>query len=238
MISIHRIFYVLSGVTAICCCMGLLYIIGDDITGVAGSYYPQQHNLDEICESSTSYDHLSVIPEYTRSMAKNSKWVCNLYREVKQIKARRVTLLVCNRNYLHILVNWLVYSVVFAFHPVNSILIIAFDSFTHRVLSYKGFHSVHISLQAVANSRTNESLAHIWITRLTVARLLNHWNHSVLLFDSDAIMLRNIHPLLSKFNDSDIIASAGSYPNDLNKKWNAPTICMGVILIKCSAATG
>ena len=105
-------------------------------------------------------------------------------------------------------------------------------------LRYKGFHSVHISLQAVANSRTNESLAHIWITRLTVARLLNHWNHSVLLFDSDAIMLRNIHPLLSKFSDSDIIASADSYPKDLNKKWNAPTICMGFILIKCSAATG
>ena len=120
---------------------------------------------------------------------KNSKWVCNLYREVKQIKARRVTLLACNKNYLHILVNWLAYSVVYAIHPVNSILIIAFDSFTHSGLRYKGFHSVHISLQAVANSRTNESVAHIWITRLTVARLLNHWNHSVLLFDSDAIVL-------------------------------------------------
>ena len=43
---------------------------------------------------------------------------------------------------------------------------------------------------------------------------------------------------ISKFSGSDIIASAGSYPKDINKKWNAPTICMSVILIKCSAATG
>jgi len=76
------------------------------------------------------------------------------------------------------------------------------------------------------------------VTRLTIIRLLNYWNYSVLLFDSDAIMLRDIQPLLYKFNSSDIITSAGTFLTKLYKKWNAPTMCMGVILIKSSPATG
>ena len=235
MISIRELFCILGAVTAICSCVGL-YIISNDLYTAAN--YPQRTNHDEICESSTSYDHLSVIPKYTRPIAKDTEWVCNLYREVKQFKERQVTLLVCNENYLDILVNWLANSVLYALYPVNSTLIIAFDSYTHLALRNKGFHSVHISLQAIANSKTNETVAHIWITRLTVTRLLNHWNYDVLLFDSDAIMIRNVQPLLDKFSDSDIVASAGSYPFDLNKKWHAPTICMGVILMKSTPATG
>ena len=240
MIPIREAFCVLSAVIAISCCIGL-FIINDDLY-TAGNY-PQRTtntNPDKVCESSASYDHLSVIPEYTRPIARDTEWVCNLYRVVKQFKERQVTLLVCNKNYLDVLVNWLAHSVLYALHPVDSILIIAFDSYTYHVLHSKGFHSVHISLQALSNltTKTKDSVSNIWITRLTVTRLLNHWNYSVLVFDSDAIMIKNIQPLLDKFSNSDIVASAGSFPHDLNEKWKAPTICMGVILMKCSPATG
>ena len=202
------------------------------------NYGPPQWTNDLICESSTNYDHLSVMPGHTRSITTKSEWVCNLYREVKQLKGRQVTLLVCNSQYLDIMVNWLAHSVLYAFHPVNHILIIAFDSLTHHVLHSKGFHSVHILPEDVIDSSTKQGNTPVWLTRMTILRLLNYWNYSVLEFDGDAVMLRNIQPLLDKFANSDIIASGGRSPFRLSRKWNASTLCMGVILIKCSPAIG
>ena len=205
-------------------------------------YYPQPltewTDIDEICQRPTSYDNLNVMPHYTRPITTNSEWVCNLYREVKQLKGRQVTLLVCNSHYLDVLINWLAHSVLYTFQPVNSILIIAFDYFTHHVLYSKGFHSVHILPEDVANSNHTKPLNRIWVTRMAIIRLLNYWNYSVLVLDGDAIMMKNIQPLLDKYANSDIITSGGTFPTNLRKKWNAPTLCMGVILIKSSPAIG
>ena len=205
------------------------------------NYLTQWTAVDKICQWPTSYDNLNVMlvmPGYTRPITKNSEWVCNLYREVKQLKGRQVTLLVCNSHYLDVLINWLAHSVLYTFHPVNRILILAFDSFTHHVLHSKGFHSVYILPEDVANASTRQVNARLWVTRTTIVRLLNYWNYSVLVFDGDAIMTRNIQPLLDKYANSDIIASAGTFPYYLNQKWNASTLCMGVILIKNSPAIG
>ena len=245
MTKFQKSFYAISVVVVItilitCCSTGPIHVIyGSDINSyMVEGFRPQRTNLNEPCESSVNYDHLSVIPDYTRPITTNTEWVCNLYRKVKQLKERQVTMLVCNKDYLHVLINWLAHAVLYAFYPANSILIIAFDSFTHSVLENKGFHSVYILPEAVANAKTKDSVAHVWITRITVARLLNYWNYSVLEFDSDAIMISNIQPILNNFSNSDIIASGGTFPFDLYKKWKTPTICMGVILFKCSPATG
>ena len=199
---------------------------------------PRHIDPNEPCETSANYDHLSVMPNHTRPMKADTEWICNLYRTVKQLKERQLTLLVCNKGYLDVLINWLAHTILHAHYPANGILVISFDSFTHQVLQNKGFHSVHILPEDVANTRANESIARIWITRITVTRLLNYWNYSVLEFDSDAIMIKNIQPILNKFKNSDIIASAGIFPHDINEKWKAPTLCMGVILIRCSPTTG
>ena len=236
---IKRTFFVLSAVAT---CDLVIYLISDNFYTISSNHpsvYPSRTDHDEMCDSSTSYDNLSVIPDYTRPIKMDTKWVCDLYREVKRLKGRQVTLLVCNKEYLGTLVNWLAQSILHAFQPVDSILIISFDSFTHRVLYSKGFHSVCILPSDVANSKNPRNVfAHIWLTRLTVIRLLNYWNYSVLEFDTDAIMMRNIQPLLDEFNTSDIIASPGHMPVDLLQKWSAPTMCMGMIFIKSSPATG
>ena len=204
----------------------------------ASQWTSQWTDIDEICEFPIRYDNLNVMPGYTLPITINSEWVCNLYRGVKQLKGRQLTLLVCNSQYLDITINWLAHSVLYAFHPVSRILIIAFDSLTYHVLHSKGFHSVYILPEDVVDSSTKQGHSHIWVTRMTIVRLLNYWNYSVLEFDGDAIMMRNIQPLLDKFANSDIIASPGTFPTNLTKKWKAPTLCMGVILIKCSPAIG
>ena len=188
---------------------------------------------------SGSYDHLSVIPDYTLPISVNTPWVRDLYDEVKQLTGRQVTLLVSDRKYLDVLVNWLAHSILYASQPVDSILIIALDTFTYTVLRHKGFHSVYVQPHAVVNSKpTGNTLAYIWITRLTVIRLLNYWKYNVFVIDSDAVMMRNIQPVLDRFSTSDIITSGGYFPSKLRYKWNAPTMCMGAILFKSSPATG
>ena len=228
-------------------CIAML-IIGGGIVFLVIGYYPattgdnrlSRARAYESWNGTNNYDHLSVIPDHTLPISVDTLWVRDLHDEVKQLTGRQVTLLVSDRNYLDVLVNWLAQSILYASQPVDSILIIAFDTYTYHVLQCKGFHSVYIQPQAVVNSAKPIPRKHsyLWITRLTVIRLLNYWKYNVLVIDSDAIMMRNIQPLLDRFNTSHIITSGGYFPPKLSNKWHAPTMCMGVILIKSSPATG
>ena len=199
---------------------------------------PSFTNHKMICKSSTSYDWLSVSPRYTRPIRMDTKWVCDLYHEVKQMQSKQLTLLICNKDYLEVLVNWLAQAVLHAHHPVDSILIIATDSFTHQVMHHKGIHSVFISVDAVFNVTGIGKVQSIWMTKLAVVRLLSHWNYNVFAFDTDAVMLKNVQPLLDKFSTSDIVASTSTSPSKYYKKWKVPTMCMGAMFYKSSPATG
>ena len=195
--------------------------------------------VDEIFKPKIEVELLNVLPSFTVPTTAETEWVRELYHRVKQVTGRQVTLLVSDKKYLDILVNWLAHAILYAFQPVNNILIISFDAFSHLVLRRKGFQSIYIPPHSIMKSQNYTSrFSHIWVTRLTVLRILNYWNCTVQVFDSDAIMLKNIQPLVDKFNNSDIISSAGSYPFDLHRKWAVPTLCMGVFVIKSSPATG
>lgn len=208
----------------------------DRISNTSSYENSNDHLTDKLIDNKTKFN---VMPGYTRPVTADTEWIRDLYYAVKQLTGRQVTLLMSNINYLNLLINWLAHSVLHASQPVNSILIIALDSPTHRVLQHRGFHSVYIPPRSVVSPGRNfKSVGGIWATRLMIMRLLNYWNYSVLAFDIDAIMLKNIQSLLDKFNTSDIIGSSGTYPFNLSKKWNVPTLCMGVILIKSSPATG
>ena len=195
--------------------------------------------VDKVLKPKTEVELLTVLPSFAIPTTAETEWVRDLYHSVKQVTGKQVTLLVSDKKYLDILVNWLAHAILYAFQPVNNILIISFDAFSHLVLRRKGFRSIYVPPHSIMKSQNYTSrFAHIWVTRLTVIRILNYWNFTVQVFDSDAIVLRNIQPLVDKFNNSDIISSAGSYPFDLHHKWAVPTLCMGVFVIKSSPATG
>lgn len=199
------------------------------------------HQVDRTGKAvdATPYHVINVLPAYVQPITKDTRWVRDLHDVVEQLAGGQITLLVSDRNYLDLLINWLAFSVLHAHYPAKSILIISFDNFTHSVLRNKGFQSVHIPPHCIIRSNNSTSkFAHIWVTRLAVMRLLNYWGYNVLLFDSDAVMLKNIQPLMDRFNSSDIISSPGTYPFNIHRKWAAPTLCMGVFLIKSSPSTG
>ena len=214
--------------------------LSDKVDGYKdNSGLPSFTNHKMICKSSTSYDWLSVSPRYTRPIRMDTKWVCDLYHEVKQMQSKQLTLLICSKDYLEVLVNWLAQAVLHAHHPVDSILIIATDSFTQDVMHHKGIHSVFISVDAVVYLKgLSRKIEPIWITKLSVIRLLNHWNYNVLAFDTDALMMKDVQPLLDKFSTSDIVSSTSKHPLECFRKWKVPTMNVGAILYKSSPATG
>ena len=184
-----------------------------------------------------SADWLTLFPSHTQPVTANSSWVQDL-RQATQLAGPQITLLICNKQYLNVLANWLSHAVLQASLPVRDIVILSLDIITDQVLTKKGFNSLFIPQHSIMQPGfKTKQFSDVWITRLTVIRLLNSWKYDVLVVDSDALILKDIQPLLEYFNNSDIIGSSGKFPNELQKRWKT-TLCMGVALFKATPATG
>ncbi|XP_065913728.1 uncharacterized protein [Dysidea avara] len=183
-----------------------------------------------------SADWLTLFPSHTLPVTANCSWVQDL-RQATQLAGPQITLLICNKQYLNVLANWLAHAVSQASLPVRDILTLSLDITTHQTLTNKGFQSLFIPQQSIMQPGfIAKEFSNVWITRMTVIRLLNSWKYSVLVVDSDALVLKDIQPLLEYFNNSDIIGSSGTYPKQLQKKWKT-TLCMGVALFRATPAT-
>lgn len=149
----------------------------------------------------------------------------------------QVTVIVGNTNYTLSLLNWLVSAFIKTIPPLENVIVICLDKTLHTLLNKKDIPSVYVDPETVIRGKMHTRSSHIWITRCTVYRLLNHWGYDVTAYDTDAIVLNNLQPILDAHLDSDIVASSGTYPFQLGVRWGL-TLCMGVILIRRSSSTG
>ena len=70
----------------------------------------------------------------------------------------------------------------------------------------------------------------MWMCRLALIRLLNHWGYNVVHYDADAVILKNPKPLFDKFQEYDIVGSWGKLGKELKNMWGF-AICMGAVLV-------
>ena len=66
---------------------------------------------------------------------------------------------------------------------------------------------------------------------------MSHWNYDVVMYDSDAVVLRNPQPLFDASPGVELIGSSGKGPQSIGNVWGR-TICTGVLLMRSSAALG
>ena len=66
---------------------------------------------------------------------------------------------------------------------------------------------------------------------------MNHWDYDVVMYDSDAVVLKNPQPLFDASPDVELIGSAGKGPESIGRVWGR-TICTGVLLMRSSPALG
>ena len=77
----------------------------------------------------------------------------------------------------------------------------------------------------------------IHIVRLTLFRLMNHWKYDVVMYDSDAVVLKDPQSLFDSYPGVELVGSAGKGPESIGHIWGR-TICTGVLLMRTSPALG
>ena len=167
-----------------------------------------------------------------------TSWYNDVQKFLSQLTNNDIILIACDIEFLPILMNWLSAYRKTTQSLLTEVLILALDNTVHSTLSIKGFNSIFIVNNDifVPNIKLDTALSHIWIKRLTVARLLNHYGYNIIIMDLDAIILKDIVSVM-KEKSSDIIGSKGVYPFALSNEWGF-TLCMGIVMFKSTSQTG
>ena len=167
----------------------------------------------------------------------NATWMKPLQEYLASIHpARTVTLTVASRLFTSNLLNWLISAHIVADPPLEHVIVIAFDMSVHLLLKERRIMSIMVPYWSVLRN-TNMNVEKIWMARFAIIRILNHWGYHVQQLDTDAIVLRNPQPLFDMYPQFDIVASRGSLPFGLGRGAWGFTVCMGVVLVRSSAAT-
>lgn len=165
----------------------------------------------------------------------HEKWV----RDLRNLTAlmKRVILLEANKKFQHVLINWLIAAFVTAsptLPGIDNVIILVFDHpELHKLLSLKGFHSIHLEpTRFIKSAYEGYRRRSIWLGRMAIVRMLNYWGIETLLIDADAIVLHNPLPLFEVYAYADIVGSVGV--------WEEPqwAVCMGVILFRSNLRIG
>lgn len=114
----------------------------------------------------------------------------------------------------------------------DNIFLMCLDRIAEREVAAMGIRCVPMFGQ------WDGDLSFVWKLRVKVLSCLVKAGHSVVLTDSDALWLKDpqLDFELPEVRDSSIVASRGSFPNDLGTMWGA-TLCMGFILFRAGAGT-
>lgn len=152
---------------------------------------------------------------------------------------REISLVTSNMAYRDVLLNWLISATVRCHISTRTIVVISLDETLHTFLIKKEINSVFVPPDSLLDpdARFCVEFERVMMIRLTVLRLLSHWGVDVVNYDTDAILLRDPHPLYTMYKGSDIVGSVGVIPDNLYKEWGI-TICIGVVLFRSSPQLG
>ena len=170
---------------------------------------------------------------------KQSQWMQQLLLYLENLNSNQVILVTANRLFDDILFNWLAVAHLKAQISLSSILILSLDEIICQTLLNYDIKTVCVDKHKVLRSSAvlHTSLSHVWIIRCMIVRLLNNWGYNVLMFDLDAVLMKDPRPLFEKYKESDIIGSQGRYPFQLSRAWGV-TLCMGAVLFRNTLSTG
>lgn len=202
--------------------------------------------LDAIVDLSTRFPFRSEFsfpqPKVMRSLEYISRvsWVTDLRSYLSTYNySREISLVTSNSKYTDVLLNWLIAATVKSRIPTKSILVISLDTTIHRLMLAKQFRSILVPPWTVIAKGVNFSqpFEEVMMTRLAVMRIINHFGYDFVMYDSDAVILKDPQPLYDALPHEDIIGSVGKIPYDLAAAWGI-TICIGVVLVRSSPKTG
>ena len=209
------------------------------------------HNSYELVKSNQDSDLLANINSsltflhsknlfISYSRFKKSHWMQQLMYHLQQHNSNQIILITADHLYEDIFFNWLAAAHLKAQIGIHDVLVLSLDDVLCQTLLDYDIETVCVRKDEVIHSSAemHTSLSHVWIIRCMIARLLNYWGYDVLMFDLDAVLLKDPRPLFEHFKQSDIIGSQGKYPFELSREWGGVTLCMGVVMFRSTHPTG
>lgn len=126
--------------------------------------------------------------------------------------------------YFPVFVNWLLFYKK-SCSDNSHLYTLCFDHKTDILLQHIGLNCSFIHVIPTSNP------SQVWPARNQEVKKILHAGYDVFESDVDAIWLRNPFPIIERNTDSVFIASRGSHPPEVSKKYGA-SICMGFVYIK------
>ena len=168
-------------------------------------------------------------------------WVKELAQIMARSNEQTIFAITVNAGYKESLLNWLISAVFKGDLSLNRILVISLDKNTQVFLQRHGITCIYVPTKSLFDSAKShyriDNYGLVMFSRISVIRLLNHWGFSVVIIDTDAIVLQDPQPLFDKYPASSIVASRGTQPLTLYAIWNV-TICNGLILLRSTQEIG
>ena len=165
----------------------------------------------------------------------SSKWVDQLKDYLRSIHpARSLTITVATQSFIPNLLNWLIAVHTLIQPPLEQVLVLGFDKGVHTLLSARNIPCVYVPYSSVLKGN-HKGVSTVWMTRLAVMRLLNHWGYDVLQLDNDAVPLKNPHLLFDGYSDYDLVGTLGELQFELD---HVITLCMGAALLRGTEKMG
>lgn len=181
------------------------------------------------------------LPQFTRSDVLQCEWVESLKTYLSSLKSKQISIVTASWEHKVVVLNWLISALVVAKPPLENVLVLSLSKALHHLLQSKNISSIFVDPKTIiSNSATHlirTTFSQVHIVRLTFFRLINHWGFDIVMYDSDAIILKNPQPLFDKYPGVELVGSAGKGPESISGVWGR-TICTGVLLLRSSAAMG
>jgi hypothetical protein len=187
-------------------------------------------------------------PRVTVKNYKESRTIKDIDWHMVQLRSRQhkqdfVILVVSNKLYANITLNWLCVLKKNVPRLVEHVLLLTLDREFHSLLTSMSVMSVYISPNELLDTAllecSSSRYAFIWMLRLVVLHHLIDQGLDVIIMDSDAIILKDpmyLYTVISNVDKADAIFGRGKYPYDLGALWGY-TACMGAAYFRSSAGT-
>ena len=216
------------------------YALGDSLSTESVTIQVDNSSQAFNISEDFTFPHFKCILRDNRQMVE-TPWISELAKIMSKTREKMIFAITVNQGYKESLLNWLITAVFKGGVSLNRILVISMDQDIQEFLHWHKISCIYVPVKSLFNSLKSrywiDEYGLVMFTRISVVRLLNHWGYSVVIIDTDALILQDPQPLFDKYPASSIIASGGTQPRTLYGVWNI-TVCNGLILLRSNQEIG
>ena len=184
-------------------------------------------------------------PEYIKSREELQKSECvselyNFLLSLDKSVSPHVNMVFGDSQHTNLVLNWIIAALLRLQPPLHNVMVISLDRLLCDTLVAMKLPltCIVVSVECIfAWSNQHDNWGKRMKVRQPVLRLINYWGYDVAAYDSDAVLLRNPQPLYDERPHVSVLASSGTYPDDLFRKWGF-TLCAGTLILRASPSIG